>query len=418
MHDADISGELAFFDLDTKTWRSLSESCFKLLNDTQSIDDKALDEIKESKQHVQNILSSALKLPNVTFFSGSGASLGEVGGPSMSDLWKRSMWVDPDAQPDEEDYGVLHQEADYVLNQVNYQNIKNPNIEHFLSQCEAYLQFNDDSRVVDYVRDVKETIVDECTYFLDEESSDISPYQTLLQKLARRRVRDPRLNVFTTNYDICYETAASNLGMMIVDGFSYSRLRQFNGKYFDYDVVKRDDDNHEFVEGVFKLFKLHGSVSWKRVGETIVESKDVKPDDVALIYPAQGKYQQAFIQPYLELLSRFLQSLREPNNCLIISGFGFNDNHLSEPILSAIKSNPSLKLVIADYSAHQHIFNDGNNGSSVYWKSLYELALHGYDIHFINASFSQLVSLVPNLKAISPAEQLVSALKKTTSGAP
>lgn len=418
MCNLDISGELAFFDSDTKVWRSLSESCFQLLHQERNMDEKAQDEIRESKRHIQNTLSNALKLPNLTFFSGSGASLGEVGGPSMSDLWKKSMWTSPDAQEDDEDYGEMHQEAEYILGKVNYNNVANPNIEHFLSQCEAYLQFNRDSRVLDYVRDVKETIVHECTYFLEQSESDISPYQTLLQKLARRRVRDPRLNVFTTNYDICYETAASNLGMMVVDGFSYSRERQFNGKYFNYDVVQRDDENHEFVEGVFKLFKLHGSVSWKRVGESIVESQDVQPDDVALIYPAQGKYQQAFIQPYLELLSRYLQSIRESNNCLIVSGFGFNDDHLSEPILSAIKSNPSLKLIIADFGAQKHISNEGNNGSSIYWKKFYDLALQGYDIHFINASFSQFVSLIPNLKAISPAEQLVSALKRTTSGAP
>ena len=93
-------------------------------------------------------------------------------------------------------------------------------------------------------------------------------------------------------------------------------------------------------------------------------------------------------------------------------GFGFNDDHLSEPMVSAIKSNPSLKLIIADSKAATHILNDGKNGSSQYWAELAELSSNGYDIHFINSTFSDFVRLIPHLRALSPAEQLAKAVKQ------
>jgi hypothetical protein len=191
-----------------------------------------------------------------------------------------------------------------------------------------------------------------------------------------------------------------------------ARARRFDGRYFNYDVVRRDNDNHEFVEGVVQLFKLHGSVSWERSGNDIFECVNPSPESAALIYPAKGKYQQAFIQPHLELLSRFIEALRTPNNCFLMSGFGFNDDHLSGPVVSAIKSNPSLKLIIADFKAATHIENSGKNGSSPYWVDLAKLASNGYDIHFINSSFSEFVKLIPNLRALSPAEQLAKAVKR------
>jgi hypothetical protein len=412
MENIDLKGHLAYFDINKKEWCPLTMECLSAIDSEAEANGESSKRINESIERLQSILSSSLKLPNLSFFAGSGTSLGQVGGPSMRELWDKSMLIDHEAAPGDDNYGVLHQSAIEVMDKVRYQETENPNIEHFLSHCESYLQVEEEQSVLDYVRDVKETILFECSDFLEKDESDISPYKMLLQKLARRRVRDPRLKVFTTNYDMCFETAASELGMMVIDGFSYSRNRQFNGLFFNYDVVRREEDSHEFVEGVFKLYKLHGSVSWKRDGSSILESTNIAPDDAALIYPAKGKYQQAFVQPYFELLSRYLESLREANSCLIIAGFGFNDDHLSEPILSAITSNPSLKLIIADFGAYDHISNSVENDSSPYWSKLFSLARSGYDIHFVNGSFSEFASLIPNLKAITPAEQLVSVLKQ------
>ncbi|HGB7582966.1 TPA: SIR2 family protein, partial [Salmonella enterica subsp. enterica serovar Java] len=321
---------------------------------------------------------------------------------------KCAMWIDPTT--DEE--GKLKPIALSVCEKVKYQDIEYPNIEHFLSNCEAFLAFHHDGEVLAFLNEVKTIILNKCRDFLENGSSDLSSYVSLLQKMGRRRVRDPRLKVFTTNYDLTFETAASELGMMVVDGLSYTGVRRFDGKYFNYDVVHRDENEHEFIDGVFNLFKLHGSVSWIRKNGQIYENQKPTATNACLIYPAKGKYQQAFIQPHLELLSRLLDFLRKKNSCLIISGFGFNDDHLSEPIYSAIKSNPSMRLIVVDFKCATHINNKGENGSSKYWGLLKELSLSGYDIHFLNASFKDFVNLIPNLRALTPAEQLAKAIKQ------
>lgn len=208
---------------------------------------------------------------------------------------------------------------------------------------------------------------------------------------------------------MCFETASSDLGMMVVDGFSYTRKRRFNGQYFNYDVVNRATEENSFIQGVIQLYKLHGSVSWERQNNEVFEVQNPSPETACLIYPAKGKYQQAFIQPHLELLSRYLEFLRQPNSCLVVSGFGFNDDHLSEPILSAIKSNPSMRLIVADYAAYDRL----NFTSSRYWN---DLASSGSDVTFINASFKQLAELIPNLSALSPAEQLGKDVQQLLAG--
>lgn len=416
--EASTNELLLYLKPNAENWIPLNEFSFRTLSSeetepdhTESLTEDQNKWLSDGKKNLIEMLSAALQLPNLAFLAGSGTSLGIVAGPSMWDLWCHAMFENPGAESDDPLYEVFTKDAVAVCNAVMYDELENPNIEHFLSQCDAFLLFKEDDAVRQFVVQVKAKILELCSVFIDHPDSDISPYSILLQKLARRRVRDPRLKIFTTNYDMCFETAASEMGMMLVDGFSYTRTRQFDGRYFNYDVVRRDNDSHEFVEGVVQLFKLHGSVSWERSGKNIIEIAKPSPEHAALIYPAKGKYQQAFIQPHLELFSRFIEMLRTPNNCLLMSGYGFNDDHLSEPLFSAVKSNPSLKLIVADYNAVNHIENNGENGSSPYWSELAKLSRSGYDIHFINSSFSEFVKLIPHLRALSPAEQLAKAVR-------
>lgn len=394
-------GQQAYLPPGHSEWLALTAEAFKLLKITEEVD-KA--QIQSNLNALSDMFAGTLQMPNLGFFAGSGTSLGKVGGPSMWKLWEQAMCID--------EQGTLSSTAMQITEKVRYTELESPNIEHFLSHCDAYLAFNNDQEVSAFVNTVKELILRACTDFIGNPSSDLSAYRELLQKLARRRVRDPRLKVFTTNYDMCFETAASDLGMITVDGFSYTRKRRFDGKHFSYDIVRRNSDGHEFAEGIYQLLKLHGSVSWIRENTEIYEHHSPNAENACLIYPAKGKYQQAFLQPHLELLSRFIEFLRQPNSCLMVAGFGFNDDHLSEPIYSAIQSNPSLKLILCDFRCINHLESPTQQGTSPYWGKLHALALKGFDIHFINASFNELVNLIPHLRSASPAEQLANAVRR------
>lgn len=122
-----------------------------------------------------------------------------------------------------------------------------------------------------------------------------------------------------------------------------------------------------------------------------------------LIYPARGKYQQSYNQPYLESISQYLSAIRETNTCILVTGFGFNDDHLSEPLLAAVRSNSHLRLLVIDRSIKQ---KSENGQLNTIQKQITELAKKGEDVWLINADFEQFATSIPDLKSLTPAERL------------
>lgn len=353
-----------------------------------------------ARDALKEALLSSLQMQHVIVLAGSGTSLGPVGGPSMRDLWDAAIGTPPSA-----DATATAQKIHYDLQ------TQSPNIEEFLSKAESYLQVIADKAVKTFVNSCKSVILDRCSGFLKIEQ--LEGHKTFLHRLSRRRVRDPRLKVFTTNYDLCFERAASALGGVVIDGFSFTPPRHYDPRYFGYDIIRRprtSEDQGNYLEGVFLLYKLHGSVNWARAADGLIrETPKPSPDEACLIYPARGKFQQSFLQPHLESLSQYLAALREPNTCVIAIGVGFNDDHLSEPLLAAVRSNPHLRLVIADPGVVAREREGG--GANRYWQAFFGLGASGEDVWFVNASFQEFATLVPDLKSLSPADRLVKTIQ-------
>ena len=103
-----------------------------------------------------------------------------------------------------------------------------------------------------------------------------------------------------------------------------------------------------FISKVFHLYKLHGSLTWKRGNnEKIIQEKE--PDNPLMIYPSSEKYESSYEQPYFEMMSRFQQALRKEETLLIVIGFGFGDKHIRNVVLEAVNQNPSFQLLILNY---------------------------------------------------------------------
>ncbi len=307
-------------------------------------------------------------------------------------------------------------EAQHVFTSVNYDEEDQVNIEELLSLCEAHLQLNSEgnNEVKNFVEFCKDKILNACSFDKDDEF--LTGHKTFIHRLSRRRTRDSRLKLFTTNYDTCFEEAAGEQGIVVIDGFSFSRPRLYDPRFFDYDIVRRTSDVSDvqsYLEGVFQLFKLHGSVNWERDEFGNIEEKDATPQGACMIFPAKGKYQQSYIQPHLELMARYLSALREPNTCLFVTGFGFNDNHLAEPIISAIRTNPYLKVIISDPKAEEHLTEE-EGSSSQFWGKLKALSEKGQDVWFINGTFQEFADLIPDLKSLTPAEKLAKNIQNLT----
>ncbi|ABL71122.1 SIR2 family protein [Paracoccus denitrificans] len=154
-------------------------------------------------------------------------------------------------------------------------------------------------------------------------TTELSAHTELLTKFGRRSADKPRVKIFTTNYDLCIEEAALRLNAVLVDGFSHSARQRYNRDNFDHDIVRRRNGTAraDFVDGVFQLYKLHGSVDWRRVGDHVFRSLDMDFEHGApvLIYPRSTKYQEAFDSPYLDMFAALQAGLREPDTTLIIA---------------------------------------------------------------------------------------------------
>ena len=146
-------------------------------------------------------------------------------------------------------------------------------------------------------------------------------------------------------------------------------------------------------------------------GEEPHSKEKPTPDEACLIYPARGKYQQSFVQPHLESMAQYLAAVREPNTCLLAVGFGFNDDHLAEPLLAAAQSNPHLRLIIVDKEAHARAQETTDNR---FWRAFAKLGGRGEDVWFIKAAFGDFVQMVPDLKSLTPADTLMKAIKGVT----
>ncbi len=395
----------ASFHKSGDSWQSLIPKSGGTPDEQKLETERAAKAEKSLKDH----LLASLQMQHVVVLAGSGTSLGLVGGPSMWKLWDFCVNSNPDTGTTTR---IEEPDAAKVIAEVGYDRAVNKeNIEVLLSQCEAYLQFKPTAaHVATFVKASKEKILSICTDFIDQAKADqLDSHRTFLHKLSRRRVRDSRLKLFTTNYDLCFEAAAAKQGLVVIDGFSFSQPRYYDPRFFQYDIIRRTPATSELgtpLEGVFQLLKLHGSVNWEREGDVVAINPKPDADKACLIYPAKGKYQQSYIQPHLELVSQFFASLREPNTCILAVGFGFNDDHLSEPILAAVRTNPHLRLIVVSPSAEASAEETDPAKQNKYWKTWYELAKQGGDILLIGAYFSEFVNLIPDLKSLTPAEQL------------
>lgn len=403
-----------FFGPEAAAWRALKPEVPAGADANE--EERILAAARTAKDELKNFLLSSLQMQHVVALAGSGTSLGPVTkGPSMRTLWDRCVNTNPGA---ETAAGTISSAAAKVIAEIGYDvEAEKENIEALLSRCEAYVQVKPSKNVSEFITASKMMILEKCSEFINpEDASQLAAHRTFLHRLSRRRVRDSRLKLFTTNYDLCFETAAGRQGLVVLDGFSFTQPRQFDPRFFLYDIVRRPTTGDEVgspLEGVFHLYKLHGSVNWTRKGEYEIEVEQrPAPDSACLIYPAKGKYQQSYVQPHLELVSQYFSVLREPNTCLIVAGFGFNDDHLSEPILAAVRTNPHLRLIIVNPSADD--LTARPIAKNKYWETLFSLAKQGEDVWLINANFGDFAEMIPDLKSLTPAQRLTRDIKLVT----
>lgn len=389
---------------------------------------------------VEETLLSALHSTNVMVLLGSGASFcakndaPKPNAPGMWDLWEAVN-------------NAANKETEFEFQKIyeKYKDVKN--IEKLLSICKINIELlsSQDNETKDinlyskFVKLSEKTILDKVDFVNSE--TQLPAHKDLIRKLSRRSADKPRVKLFTTNYDLCLEMAASRLGAVLIDGFSHTAEQRFNRDHFHYDIVRRSAHSAkaEYLDAVFHLYKLHGSVDWRRKKDgTIFRSTEEINEDITpvLIYPRSSKYQEAFAPPYLDMFAALQAALREPDTTLIISGFGFADDHISQPIWSAVESNLSLRIILCDtgfigkletgadgtenFTAElddtEHEIKSGQVKGE-YQNKFIELVKRGDTrITLLNGRFEDLAQAIPEIQGKTDRQLLVERLENLKAG--
>lgn len=279
-----------------------------------------------------------LSNPNLAILAGSGCSYGLRGSgnttaPMMTDLLTTVR--------------DLPTYADLLARRPEFSAIEN--VEELLSATQSAASLSPDSSVEEaFIATSTEAIRAACD-FVDADT-DLTHHETLIRKLANRDPRHGRLEIFTTNYDLAFETALQNIRFTAIDGFGYGSRARFSGANFEQDIVLRGPRGElELAPNVVRLLKLHGSVDWDETPHGI--RRTATPANPVLIYPSSNKYQQSYRQPYMEAVARLQATLRRQNTTVLVIGFGFNDDHLTQPLVDALMGEPTLQFVVVSPEA-------------------------------------------------------------------
>lgn len=220
-----------------------------------------------------------------------------------------------------------------------------------------------------------------------------------------------QVNLFTTNMDLFLDKTIEDLGFVLNDGFSGRINPKFGTENF-HNSIHKYSSHYEYKSELplFNLFKIHGSVNWKRINENkanrtyeitsnnsleilsniinvdikedhvtpiITGEKDKKNRDVTFTYkellnniasieekdihseylkhygelvminPTKDKFRDTTTNFYFyELLRMYANHLEKENSVLFVLGFSFADEHIKEITNRVLKSNPTLIIVI------------------------------------------------------------------------
>lgn len=150
-------------------------------------------------------------------------------------------------------------------------------------------------------------------------------------------------DIFSLNYDVVFEATLEHLRFAYTDGF-----RGADNAYFDPSLYDEEREGFPF----FRLFKLHGSVTWVREENEVVRRRPYQkdsPSERQVIYPSEQKYLQTQFGIYESLLSRFRSRLKESrqNNKLVVLGYSLSDEHITEALVDAVCAQGSNLTVYA-----------------------------------------------------------------------
>jgi hypothetical protein len=156
-----------------------------------------------------------------------------------------------------------------------------------------------------------------------------------------RADRSHPIEVFTTNYDFLFELGFEHKNTPYFDGFTGSFEPFFDAMSVESTLL---------APAVTKLWKIHGSLGWRfDSDQKKVIRKNSDDNDDILVYPSVLKYNDAKKYPYVSLIDRLSNFLKQDDSVLFVCGYSFSDSHINEVIVSALKSSTTTHAFVLYY---------------------------------------------------------------------
>lgn len=323
-------------------------------------------------RQLRNVIESG----NINFLIGSGVSK-----PYLSTLGNIEMWLtELDSAPDN---SLLNAHKDQIR----------------LSLYALYLN--------DVMRPCLKTYKKGCD-FENTNNAYKDFFNTINCIIAARAssVLSKQVNIFTTNIDDFCETASSDAGVEINDGFKGHHTPIYREDSFT-NIVSKISGLYQTTSTipVFNIIKIHGSINWEKhqsnditfdhrleILQSVLSALDsipekyllkinnnensiaemwddtdfddipedvqnkireffVKYDELIMINPQKSKFVKSVIDyHFYELMRIYSNALEIKNTVLFVAGFSFADEHISNITLRAANNNPTLSIIIFAYN--------------------------------------------------------------------
>lgn len=178
--------------------------------------------------------------------------------------------------------------------------------------------------------------------FTKERSHKLTLYDQLFRILGEQEEH----HIYTTNYDrIIEQFSADFLDFELIDGFT--RNHKMRRDLWD---PKSFDRSYEGKNKLIKLFKLHGSLDWKRseygIERSSHEVRGIPRTKDLLIYPASKEPPSD--PPFDSLYKRFGAEISEAKEPWLVIGFSFRDPYLNRFFLDYIESGRQPLIVMSN----------------------------------------------------------------------
>lgn len=334
----------------------------------------------ESIKKIQEAFLKVLDNKNLSFLLGSGCSSYEiekkVEDSNTSNIKKEQIGIPVMAPMAKEFYGLSNfkENKEWLLNtlkiDVEDKNFEK-NLEAFLSVLHSLSFYHskinnkadENAQKIDQIiKEARNFILEKCLNeknIKDERDNELlEVYKTFYKKLLTRNSTLPRLNIFTTNYDLYSERAMDSLGIHYVNGFTGGISKYFNPTIFNYALAEKMDlsqSKWNVIDNFFYLYKIHGSVNWvenddegklfkiQEIQDPTFDILENKP--TVMIHPTPLKYNASLGSPYSDLFREFQKKLMQNNNILVTIGYSFSDEHINNLIFQAFTIS-SFRLII------------------------------------------------------------------------